>query len=340
MVNNLSKCIKENPKAFWSFVKKIRQEESGVADLKVDNKIISDDQGKAEALSNQFASVFTIEDTSHIPDLGESTTPDVPQLIIGEEGVLKQIKNLKPDKAPGPDGIAPWMLHMCAEEVTPVLTDIFQTSVDEGVLPRQWREANICAIFKKGAKEEPSNYRGVSLTSVVSKILEHIIHSHIMKHLGSHDILVDNQHGFRAKHSTVTQLVLTIHNLTKNMELGQSTHMAILDFAKAFDKVPHERLITKLEHYGIRGPLLKWIRHFLTSRTQTVVCNGASSTPRRVLSSVPQGTVLGPLLFLLFINDLPSNLQSTARLFADDCFIYVGANTQKELDILQEDLHH
>ena len=183
VVNNLSQCIEDNPKAFWSFVKKIRQEESGVADLKVDNKIISDDQGKAEALSNQFASVFTIEDTSHIPYLGESTTPDVPQLIIGEEGVLKQIKNLKPDKAPGPDGIAPWMLHMRGEEVTPVLTDIFQISVDEGVLPRQWREANICAIFKKGAKEEPSNYRGVSVTIVVSKILEHIIHSHIIKHI-------------------------------------------------------------------------------------------------------------------------------------------------------------
>ena len=330
--------MEENPKAFWSFVKKLRQEETGVADLKVDNKIVSDDLSKAEALSNQFASVFTIEDKNQVPTLGKSSIPDIPRLTIGNEGVLRQINRTKPNKAPGPDGISPWMLHLCADEISPVLTKIFQSSVDEGVLPTQWRDANICAIFKKGAKDDPANYRGVSLTSVVSKILEHIIHSHIMKHLEDHNILVDNQHGFRAKHSTVTQLVLTMHDLTKNIEGGKTTHMAILDFAKAFDKVPHERMLGKLEHYGIRGSLLKWLRHFLTARTQKVVCNGTSSKPKKVLSSVPQGTVLGPLMFLVFINDLPENLRSTARLFADDCVIYTGGNEPNDLDVLQKDL--
>ena len=163
---------------------------------------ISDDLRKAEALSNQFFSVFTVEDKDQIPSLGDSDIPDINRLVVNKEGVLKQIMKLKPDKAPGPDGISPWMLRMCANEITPVLTDW------------QWREANICPIFKKGAKEDPANYMGVSLTSVVSKILQHIIHSHIMKHLGTYNILVDNQHGFRVKHSTVTQLVLTIRDLT------------------------------------------------------------------------------------------------------------------------------
>ena len=171
----------------------------------METKTISDDLGKEEALSNQFSSVFTIK-TSTRYLLGDSNIPDIGRLVVDERGVLDQIMKRKPDKAPGPDGISPWMLQMCAEEITPVLTDIFQQSIDEGVLPSQWREANICPIFKKGAKDDPANYREVSLTSVVSKILEHIIHSHIMKHLETYNILVDYQHSFRAKHSTVTQL--------------------------------------------------------------------------------------------------------------------------------------
>ena len=221
----------------------MRKQDSGIDDLRVNNKIITEDKDKAEALSKQFASVFTDEDKTSIPSLGESRVPDIPQLIIYPDGVLELLKNLKDNKAPGPDGIPPWILKMTAEEISPILANIFQVSIDKGYLPSQWREANICPIFKKGDKAEPANYRGVSLTSVTSKILEHIVHSHVMDHLEANKILVDNQHGFRAKHSTVSQLVLTMHDLTGRIEKGETIHMAILDFAKAFDKVPHERLL-------------------------------------------------------------------------------------------------
>lgn len=337
--DDLEASIKDNPKAFWTFMKKLRNENNGIADLRVNNKLLNNSKDKADALNNQFSSVFTKEDTTSLPTLGDSKIPDIPDLIIGEEGVKKQLNNLKPSKAPGPNGIFPWILRMMADELAPILTSLFQQSIDEGSLPVQWRQADICPIFKKGDKTDPSNYRPVSLTSVTCKILEHIIHSHVMKHLERNNILCDNQHGFRAKHSTETQLILTMNDLTKSIDEGKTIHMAILDFAKAFDKVPHRRLLYKLSHYGIRGKLHNWMEHFLTERTQRVVCDGVASEACEVVSGVPQGTVTGPLLFLLFINDLPADLRGISRLFADDCLAYTIGEDYQQMQALQVDLN-
>ena len=143
-----------------------------------------------------------------------------------------------------------------------------------------------------------------------------------MKHLEQHNILTDSQHGFRAKRSTETQLIQTIHDISKSLDNKKTGDMAILDFTEAFDKVSHKRLIHRLNDYGITGYIATWIETFLTARTQQVVVNGATSTSTIVTSGVPQGTVLGPLLFLLYINDLPDNLSTSVRLFADDCILY------------------
>ena len=338
ITNKLKNDMTDDPKAFWTFVNKLKKDAVGIGDLKDNNKIITDEQDKAELLNKQFTGVFTKEDKTNIPKLEGDPMPNISHLNITENGVLKQLQKLKVNKAPGPDGLFPWFLKMVAVELTPMLTDVFQSSIDEGYVPSQWREANVCGIYKKGPKTEPSNYRPVSLTSVICKVLEHIVHSHIMDHLEQHKILVDNQHGFRSKHSTETQLILTTNDIAKSLEEGETVHMAILDFAKAFDKVPHERLLGKLDHYGIRGPIHRWIRHFLTDRTQKVVCNGAESQPKRVTSSVPQGTVTGPLQFLIYINDLPSKLYNKARLFANDCVVYASGKTTAELSTLQADL--
>ena len=159
-----------------------------------------------------------------------------------------------------------------------------------------------------------------------------------MKHLEKHNILTDSQHGFRAKRSTETQLIQTIHDISKSLDKNEIVDMAILDFTKAFDKVPHKRLIHKLNYYEITGSIATWIETFLTGRTQQVVVNGATSSSTIVTSGVPQGTVLGPLLVFLYINDLPDNLSTGVRLFADDCILYTPIRTQNDFSLLQNDL--
>ena len=217
---------------------------------------------------------------------------------------------------------------------------IFQQTLDTGDLPEDWRRANIAPIYKKGSATNPANYRPISLTSVCCKSLEHIIDSSLMKHLEKHHILTDVQHAFRKARSTESQLILTTHDLAKNLDNRTKTDLAILDFSKAFDVVPHERLLAKLDHYGIRGTTKRWIRTFLTQRHQRVTINGSSSTWQKVLSGVPQGTVLGPHLFLLFINNIGEMVKSKIRLFADDCLVYNSITSPSDEKQLQSDLNN
>ena len=279
----------ETPKRFWSFIKSKKQDNSGAAPLRGnDGLIYSDSNNKADILNTQFKSAYTQEDQSSLPDLGQSSTPSMPDISISFKGVHKLLSELKIHKTAGPDSISPRLLRKVADSIAPARIRIYQASLDTGTVPTDWRTANIVPIFKKGDKSKASNYRPVSLTDICSKMLEHIIHSNVMDHLTYYNILSDSQHGFRARRSCEKQLVVTIQELAKTQSEGKQIDAMLLDFSKAFDKVPHTRLLLQLDHYGIRGNTLQWIRHFLTDRTQQVLLEGTHSSTCAVDSGVPQ----------------------------------------------------
>ena len=258
-----------------------------------------------------------------------------------EAGIRKLLLKLKPHKASGPDRLPNLVLKELAWELAPILSSLFNKSLSSGILPDDWTHAFITPVFKKGDVHDAGNYRPVSLTCVTCKLLEHVVCKHILDFLDRHKILTSQQHGFRKGHSCESQLLITI-DLFQNFEERLQTDMGILDFSRAFDTVPHERLLGKLGSCGIQGTLNPWIGGFLTGRTMRVVVDGESSDAAEVLSGVPQGTVLGHLLFLIYINDMPKHVSkgTTVRLFADDCLVYRPIHSMEDQVILQRDLHN
>ena len=217
---------------------------------------------------------------------------------------------------------------------------LFNKTLHEGVVPNDWKEANIVAIFKKGTRSDPGNYRPVSLTSIVCKVLESLIRDVLVNYFNNCNLYSDSQHGFRQNRSCMTQLLEVMEELTLQLDNKHPVDMVYLDFRKAFDSVPHERLILKLKTYGISGNLIKWIRSFLSGRTQVVKIGKELSSKKEVTSGIPQGSILGPVLFTVFINDLPEIVSSSCKVFADDTKIYNSAckhiSIQNDLDKLFE----
>ena len=315
----------------------LRKDTTGVSSLKTGNATLTSSEAKVNTLNTQFYSVFTQED-SVIPPMPPSTYPNIGIVIFSVEGIQALLVKLQPKKSCGPDDIPSWLLKECADEIAPILQIIFTQSLNTHTLPQDWLTANITPVFKKGDRSKPSNYRPISLTSICCKTMEHIVFSFIMNHSDCNSIINSYQHGFRPHHSCETQLLPFVEDISRAMDQHSQIDLLLLDFSKAFDTVPHMRLLSKLSYYGINGPLHEWISSRLTQRTQKVVLNGVASKEVKVISGVPQGTVLGPLLFLLYVNDINDNINSTIRMFADDCVLYRIIKTLNDHHHLQNDL--
>jgi len=319
-------------------VQETGQDRTGVAPLKKLGQLFNSGKEKAQILVDQFQSVFTIDTSTELPDTPRRSKSKIPPLVITVKGTQKLLAGINTTKAQGPDMMSNTILKNCAEQLAPGLQRIFQCSIDSGKLPSDWLHAFITPVFKKGDRHQAVNYRPVSLTCVSCKILEHIICKHIMDHLEKNKILTSLNHGFRSGYSCETQLVTTIHDLMTHYDAGAQIDMAVLDFSKAFDTVPHDKLLHKMNMYGVDGSLNSWLKDFLTSRSMQVVVDGEKSESVHVASGVPQGTVLGPILFLCHINDLPDSVKSTVRLFADDCLLYRRIRNMADHARLQKDL--
>jgi hypothetical protein len=329
---------KGNTKPFWKYIKAQRQDNIGIAPLKSNGTLFTDSKSKSEILNQQFKSVFTNDDNADPPTLPGTPFPPIRPLSISVHGVYKLLDNINIPKAAGPDQVPGRLLQCMASELAPIFHYIFDQSLSTGNLPADWTQANVAPIFKKGSKHLAANYRPVSITCITCKLFEHIVCKHIMDHVETHNILSDLQHGFRSGRSCESQLITTIQDIASSFDTKKQIDIAILDFSKAFDTVPHNGLLSKLQHYGIDGKITIWISNFLKNRTQRDIVDGESCSPVTVYSGVPQGTVLGPILFLLHIHDLPSVVTSKVRLFADDCLLYREIDNANDQFVLQEDL--
>ncbi len=335
---------------FYRFANSKIKSNKGIAPLKrCDGVIVDGDVEKCNILNAFFGSVFTVDDGKEC-NFASRVPCDVKKddITITASKVCKLLKKLPNKMSRSPDGLPSLFLkkvmqycksnncHECC--ICEPLARIFAVSFYRGELPKCWLKAEVVPIFKKGLLSDPGNYRPISLTSICCKLMESIVKQEVVDYLLSRKLLSKEQHGFLRRKSVCTQLLECTNDWTRALDTGKSVDVVYLDFAKAFDTVCHRKLLCKLRGYGISGNLLNWIAAFLYGRTQRVVINNSFSEWCCVVSGVPQGSVLGPLLFLMYVNDVSELVNGVKlKLFADDIKIY--AETCVGRNVIQENLN-
>ena len=357
----LAQDCKKNPKAFYKYVNFKHKSNKKVIRLRnKDGHIAMSDETNANILNQFFSSVFNKEDDA--PELifseaskllwnednydgifnfkDKTPSEEINHVVIEEDIIKEHLLKIDPTKSNTSDCVHPRVLKECALTLASPLAIIFKKSMETGTVPPQWKKGTITPIHKGDSRHDASNYRPVTITSQLCRILEKIIKESMLLHLEKNQIITDKQHGFTRKRSCLSNLILNLEEITSRLDTGDILDQIYLDLQKAFDKVPHRRLIYKLKQYGINGNLLCWIESFLSHRQQRVKVRQQYSKWCNVESGVPQGSVLGPILFILYINDFPQCLKyCSTSIFADDTKLCGKANTPSDAEKIQEDLN-
>ena len=347
----VAKYVKTNSKVFWKHVNNRIKARAKIPDLCKKDEIngkTKDDAEKAEVLGQFFASVFVnepVEASSESMMSKHNAMNHELKLSITKNVIRTKLDELDPSKSPGPDTIHPRVLKEVSTIVEEPLYLIFKKSIELGKVPSKWKLASVTPIYKgKGSKSLPENYRPISMTSICCRIMESIVRDSLMEYMNKNSILSERQFGFMKGRSTVLQLLRVLDQWTDALDRGNIVDVVFCDFQKAFDTVPHKKLIHVLKQYGIRDNLLLWLKDFLTDRKMEVKISGSRSRRFDVTSGVPQGSVLGPVLFIIFINSIiEAGQPSDLYLYADDLKVFREVTSAADIETLQTSLnkvHH
>lgn len=334
--------IKSNIKSFWSYVHSLKKNCSDYpAEMTYNNEIAKNAADIGELFSKFFSSVFEEPSCSTIDlnslDCSPSATP-IANIQITEPQILKKINAIDISKGAGPDGIKPIFIKNVGSCIALPLKIIFNKSLSDGTFPKRWKLSYVTPIHKSGSKSMVEKYRPISVQSCFSKLLESLVHDVVYSLVEKN--ITPQQHGFMKKKSTISNLLIYSNFIFQALDEKKQVDAIYTDFRKAFDKVDHNLLLQKLAFNGIRGTLLSWFKSYLQDRTQIVIINGFESQPTAVPSGVIQGSILGPLQYLFFINDISRCFQNCEfKMFADDLKIYKIINSLSDCELVQDDLN-
>ena len=340
-----------NPDKFWSTIKKLypsKTKRDSSASFQTENGSISEPEQISNGFSHFFSSIVNSLKVISIPlrdfvwrchfTIKSRTTKRFNLQRVSVETVIKIMKSLKRKKAVGIDQIPGFILKDCTRVLAVPLTYIVNLSLSNGQVPSDWKTAKITPVYKSGTKNNFDNYRPISVIPAVAKIIEKIVHRQLNNYLEENKLLHQNQYGFRAKRSTNLATIFFTDSIRHHVDKGKMAGAIYIDLSKAFDTLSHGKLLSKLTAYGIWGNDLEWFTDYLFNRKQFVVYNGVLSEKEYLTVGVPQGTILGPLLFLLYFNDLPVNLKYTQIVkYADDTVLFCGGKT---IEVIETELNH